>query len=68
MRKVLGFLLFLVGSYMLVAPEALLGLQELKWMAKQAFPGEILLGIVIVCFAYYLLDLKPGNQASKASH
>jgi hypothetical protein len=68
MRKALGFLLFIVGSYMLVAPQSLLGLKELKWMAKQSFPGEILVGIVIVSLAYYLLDLKPGKGAAKASH
>ncbi len=68
MRKVLGILLLLAGSYMLVAPEALLGLKELKWMSKQAFSGEILLGIVVVCLAYYLLDMKPGRQAGNASH
>lgn len=63
MRRVIGFLLFLVGSYMLVAPQSLLGLNELKWMAKQSFSGEILVGIVVVSLAYYLLDLKPSKGA-----
>ncbi len=68
MRKVLGFLLFLLGSWMLVSPQSLIGLRELKWMYKYAFAGEILLGVAVVCIAYFLLDLKPGNRAVKSSH
>jgi hypothetical protein len=53
---------------MLVSPQALTGLTELKWMYKYAFAGEILFGLVVICAGYYLLDLKPGNHVSKASH
>jgi len=68
MRKVLGFLLFLLGSWMLVSPQSLTGLPELKWMYKYAFAGEILMGAAVVCIAYFLLDLKPGSRAAKTSH
>lgn len=69
MRKVLGWILLLVGSWMLVSPQALLGLPQLKWMAKSAFPAEVLLGILVVSISYYLIDFKVDlNEAGKAGH
>jgi hypothetical protein len=63
MRKFLGWVLFLAASWMLVSPQAVLGLQELKWMAKYAFSGEVLLAIPVMAIAYFLLDFKPKRVA-----
>jgi hypothetical protein len=43
---------------MLVSPQALLGLPYLKWMYNYSFAGEVLLGIVVLCAAYYCLGFK----------
>lgn len=58
MRKIVGWILLLVGSWMLISPQALLGLKELKWMYNYAFSGEVLLGVLIVCISYFLIDFK----------
>lgn len=67
MRRLFGFLVALVGSWMLISPQALLGLKQLKWMYKYAFAGEVLIGIVVIGIAYNFLDLKPKKEI-KASH
>jgi hypothetical protein len=59
MRKLLGWMVFLAATWMLVSPQALIGLKELAWMHKYAFSGEVLLAIPVMAIAYYLLDLKP---------
>ena len=64
MRKLLGWILFLAASWMLVAPQAVLGLAELKWMSRHAFSGEVLLAIPVMAIAYYLLDFKPKKMAA----
>lgn len=58
MRKVFSWILFLLGAWMLVCPQSTLGLKQLKWLANYAFPGEILIGIVVVSAGLYLMDLK----------
>jgi hypothetical protein len=63
MRKFIGWIVLLAGSWMLVAPQALIGLKELKWMHAYSFSGDVLLGIVGVALAYYLLDLKPRKNS-----
>lgn len=69
MRKVLGWILLLAGSWMLVSPQALLGLKQLKWMYNYAFPGEVLLGILVVCAGYFFLDFKIDlEKANKHGH
>jgi hypothetical protein len=55
LRRVAGWLLFLVGSWMMISPQAVLGLNELKWMAQYAFPGEVLVGAVVMTGAYLLI-------------
>lgn len=59
MRKLTGWIIFAAGSWMLVSPQAQMGLKELKWMCDYAFSGEVLAGIPVLTLAYYLLDLKP---------
>ena len=67
MRRVLGIILALVGSWMLVSPQALKGLAELKWMYKYAFSGEILVGIVVVAAGFYLIGFS-APKVGKPSH
>ena len=65
MRKILGFLLFVPGAWGLIAPQANLGLAQLRWMSRYSFPGEALAGIAILACAYYFLGKTPGEQAPK---
>ena len=53
--KVIGWVTLLVGTWMLVSPQALLGLNQLKWMHDYAFPGEVPLGILILSVSLYSL-------------
>lgn len=53
--KVLGYLILLVGIWMMVSPQAILGLKELKWMANYAFPGEAFLGALVASAAFLLI-------------
>lgn len=68
MLKIIGWLLFAVGTWMFVSPQALTGLAQLKWMSKYAFSGEVMLGVLVMMAAYYLLALQPRKGARKASH
>ncbi|MBZ2172964.1 hypothetical protein [Nitratidesulfovibrio sp. SRB-5] len=52
---------------MLLSPQSLTGLKYLKWMHDYAFPGEVLLGIAVLCAAYYCLAFPP-KKAEKPSH
>lgn len=65
MRKILGWIVFAIGSWMLISPQSLLGLKQLKWMYKYAFPGEVLLGVLVTCIAFYLLDIKVEDKDVK---
>ena len=67
MRRILGIIVALVGSWMLVSPQALLGLKQLKWMYKYAFSGEILVGIVVVAAGFYLIGFS-APKVGKPSH
>lgn len=55
MRKAAGWALLAVGLWMMVSPQAALGLEQLRWAAAYAFPGEVLLGAVVLSLAYYLV-------------
>ncbi len=55
-RLVAGWVLMVAGSWMLVSPQALLGLDQLKWIHKYAFPGEMLPGALAMTIALYLLS------------
>jgi hypothetical protein len=68
MRRFVGWILFLVASWMLVSPQAVLGLRELKWMARYAFPGEILLSIPVLTLAYYLLNFRLNQKTERLRH
>lgn len=64
MSKLLGWVLFAIGSWMLVSPQALTGLKQLKWMHTYAFSGEVLVGIVVLALGLYFIDLKPPKKVS----
>jgi len=50
-----GWILMAVGTWMLVSPQALLGLDELKWIHNYAFAGEVVPGALVMTASLYLL-------------
>ncbi len=67
MKKTLGYALLAAGSWMLLSPQSLTGIKYLKWMYDYAFPGEVLLGMVVLGASYYCLGFPPKKQ-EKPSH
>jgi hypothetical protein len=59
--KFLGYLVFVIGVWMMVSPQAILGLQELKWIANYAFAGEAFIG-ALVCSVSLLMIGKSGAK------
>lgn len=57
-RKIFGGALLLAGLWGLVIPQANLGLPALRWLHRYAFPGETLIGVVLLGVAYLLLGGK----------
>jgi hypothetical protein len=41
---------------MLVSPQAVMGLNQLKWMHNYAFRGEVWLGVLVLGASLYLLN------------
>ncbi|MGI5837892.1 MAG: hypothetical protein ACOX87_15560 [Chloroflexota bacterium] len=64
MRRLTGWLFLLLGAWMMLSPQAVLGLEQLRWMAEFAFPGEVLLGALAISIAYYLLDFRAKLEGS----
>jgi Na+/H+-dicarboxylate symporter len=48
LSRLAGWILMAAGAWMIVSPQAVLGLDQLKWMYKYAFPGEVLLGALLM--------------------
>jgi hypothetical protein len=67
MRRVGGVTLLAAGSLALIAPQANLGLTELRWIARYAFPGEALLGALLLGVAYLLLGKHAAPHAARRS-
>ena len=67
MRQFIGWILFLVGALMLVVPQALTGLAQLKWLHEFSFPAQVLVGIPILGLSLYLVKLK-SPQKAKNTH
>jgi hypothetical protein len=65
MRRVLALVLFSLGAWGLMAPQANLGLAELRWMSRYVFPCESFVGMVVLGFAFYLVGHVPVSAASK---
>src|SRR6266481_8486 len=59
--RLIGWITMVSGGWMIVSPQALLGLDQLKWMYRYTFPGEVLLGALVMSFALKLLA--PPNTA-----
>jgi hypothetical protein len=55
MKKIIGYMIMAVGVFCLVAPQTMMGLKELKFLYKTTFPGEVILGMLLLCIAYYLI-------------
>ena len=53
-RRLAGWVLMAVGTWMLVSPQAVLGLNQLKWMYNYSFPGEVVLGVLVLSASLYL--------------
>jgi hypothetical protein len=68
MKNSCGYLLLFAGAWALTAPQASLGLTELRWMARTSFPGEALLGIALLVFSQYLLGKTPAEQISAGTN
>jgi hypothetical protein len=55
LRKILGYVLLLVGLWMMVSPQATLGLEPLKWMSDSQFPLEAFLGALLAATSFLLI-------------
>jgi hypothetical protein len=62
MKRATAFALILLGAWALIAPQASLGLDQLRWMSHHVFPGEALAGILFLGVAYYLLGAVPQRE------
>jgi len=56
LSKLIGWVLMAFSSWMIVSPQALMGLDQLKWMYKYAFPGEVVLGALVMAVSLHLLS------------
>jgi Na+/H+-dicarboxylate symporter len=55
-RKLAGWVVMGLGAWMLVSPQAVMGLNQLKWMHNFAFRGEVWLGVLVLGASLYLLN------------
>jgi Na+/H+-dicarboxylate symporter len=55
LSRLTGWILLAFGGWMIVSPQALLGIDWLKWMHNYAFPGEVLLGALVLSISLKLL-------------
>jgi Na+/H+-dicarboxylate symporter len=53
--RLVGWALMAFSAWMIVSPQSLLGLDQLKWMYRYAFPGEVVLGALVMTLSLYLL-------------
>jgi Na+/H+-dicarboxylate symporter len=56
LRKLTGWVLMAFGAWMLASPQAVMGLEQLKWMHNYAFRGEVWLGVLVLGVSLYLLN------------
>jgi Na+/H+-dicarboxylate symporter len=55
LSRPIGWILMALGTWMIISPQALLGLDLLKWMYNYAFPGEVVLGALVMTISLRLL-------------
>ncbi len=63
-RRALGWITMLAAVWMLVSPQAILGLNQLKWTYRFAFPAEAILGSLLLSFSLYCLSPARAPQQS----
>jgi len=56
LRKLAGWVLMAMGAWMLVSPQAVMGLEQLKWMHNYAFRAEVFWGVLVIGASLYLLN------------
>jgi hypothetical protein len=61
-RRAVGFILLVPGAWSLIAPQANIGLQELRFLSRHVFPGQSLVGAVLLAAAYFLLGKVPAGE------
>jgi hypothetical protein len=54
--KLAGWVLMALGAWMLVSPQAAMGLDQLKWMHNYAFRGEVFWGVLVISGSLHLLN------------
>jgi hypothetical protein len=64
LRRGVGYALLALGTIALVVPQANLGLQELRWISRFAFPGEAIAATVLLGLAYYCLGTSAPEDAN----
>jgi hypothetical protein len=55
MSRLGSFVFLFLGAGALIAPQANLGLPELRWLSRYSFAGEAFIGVVLLGVGYYLL-------------
>src|ERR1700730_1675384 len=55
-RQLAGWVLMALGAWMLVSPQAMMGLEQLKWMHNYVLRGEVWLGVLVLAASLYLLN------------
>lgn len=65
MKRAAAYILIFFGAWALIAPQANLGLDQLRWMSRHVFPGEALVGILLFGVAYYLLGVTPQTRSER---
>jgi len=59
----IGWMLMALGVWMIVSPQSLLGLDQLKWMYRFAFPGEVALGALVMTGSlHFLIPRAPADE------
>lgn len=68
MKKIIGYIFVAVGVWCLIVPQTLIGLKQLKFLYKYAFPGEVLLGILLFCVGYHLIEFNLDMEKYKGNN
>jgi Na+/H+-dicarboxylate symporter len=65
--RAVGWILLAVAGWMIVSPQALLGLDQLKWMHRYVFPGEVVVGALVLSAGLrFLAPESAGTQFAAA--